>query len=230
MRRHLPVAALLLAGCAKNGAVVDAGRLERLDPPVEVYAAVEATGVESRRIKGFTQAEPVGCSASPDVPTVEQFTIVLAALAADPALDGVVEVVLLADGCARLLEFREGGQVRRWELRRFVHVWTPVITWDFEPGVKRPSTIDRYALVEPLHRFGEWKGDELHRKRFVRPNGVYDYTHYRGEQALYAREPGREPQRISSNGSSPRCRTDGTNHCDDLEKKRWSRFNSGTDF
>jgi len=168
--------------------------------------------------------------ASAEVPTAEQFTMILAALAADPAPDGSVEVIALADGCARLVEVRQGGQVRRWELLRFVGGSSPAIIWDFEPGLKRPATIDRYAFVEPLHRFGEWAGEELHRKRFVRPNGVYDYTHYRGEQALYAQEPGQKPQRISTNATSPRCRTDGTNHCDDLEKKRWSRFNSGTDF
>lgn len=214
-------------------ALADAGTAVNREspvPPSEVYVAAETSRVEPRRIEGFTRAEPVACSANAEAPTANQFASLLAALAADPAPDGTLEVVALADGCARLLEVREGGHVRRWELRRFVQSWTTEITWDFEPGVKRPSTIDRYAFVEPLHRFGEWNGDELHRKRFVRPKGVYDYTHYRGEQALYAQEPGQKPRRIASSATSPRCRADGTNHCDDLEKKRWSRFMSGTDF
>ncbi len=197
-------------------------------PPSERWAPLAGDRAPTH-LDGFGPQTPSGdCANLRAVPTAEQLARVQGALAAAPEADGVFEVVLLADGCARLVEWRTAGDVRRWELRRFWQgAWKPAVQWDFDPGVKRPSTVDRYGMQEGLHRFGEWAKDEVHRKTFWaldRPPASATYTHYRGESALFVE--GNPSQKISANHATKSCRLDGSNHCDALEAQRFRFFDN----
>lgn len=198
--------------------------VENPPPPGEAWVEPKLDAAPPTRLAGFSAAEPGTCADVRAVPDAAQWASMLSALAAEPAPTGVFEVVALADGCARLVEYRAAGTVQRWELRRFGAAgWEAQITWDFDPGVARPSTIDRFSLTEPLNRFGEWAKGEVHRKRFV-ANGERVFTHYRGEPAVYAVEPGAPPRRVSSDTPTSSCRLDGSNHCDRPEEQRRWRF------
>ncbi|MFT3711332.1 MAG: hypothetical protein QM817_27180 [Archangium sp.] len=190
--------------------------------PTEVWVAPSEIS-STRRLAGFTQQEPSGC-AQEAIPDPAQWAAVQKALADEASPDGAFEVVATGDGCARLVELRQGGDVQRWEWRRFTTAdgWKTRITWDFDAHVRRPTTIDRFSLTVALNRYGEWAKDELHRKRF----GDFVYTHYRGEAALYAEQRGATPQRISSDTVTVSCRTDGSNHCDSMEREAHWRFDN----
>lgn len=194
-------------------------------PPSEAWREPVLPEGAPKLLEGFSFAAPITpCPATNDIPDAAQWSAMHASLAAEPAPTGVFEVVALADGCARFVEYRRDGHVLRWELRRFRSgAWTPRITWDFDPDVTRPTTIDRFSLTVALNRFGEWAKDEVHRKRFTGPQDA-TYTHYRGEAALYAEQPGAPPRRISSDTATYSCRTDGSNHCDRLEQRAHDFF------
>ena len=199
-------------------------------PPTEVWAPLADADRAPKRLEAFSQAEPSGCTAPNAIPSPEQFAKLLGALASEPAAVGVFEVVALANGCSRLVEWRAGGEVRRWELRRFwKDAWVTGVRWDFDPGVKRPSTVDRYGLQSAMHRFGEWAKGEVHQKTFRQLDSKQpplQLTHYAGEDALYATGDGAANQRISSNHTTRSCRLDGSNHCDDLEGQAYRWFES----
>jgi hypothetical protein len=202
--------------------------IDKPPPPSEAWKEPELSDAEPKRLGGATlEANPAKqCTEPNKIPEEAEYQQALSALAAESATDGVFQVELLANGCARLIEWRKGGEVQRWELRRRVadDEWQRFIQWDFDPGVKRPSTVHRFALTTPLDRFGEWEKDEVHRKRFVfttLPAREETFVHYRGENALFT-----GTQRISSNVPTSSCRRDGSNHCDHLERDAWWRFSN----
>lgn len=194
-------------------------------PPSEAWSEPQLSDAKPRHLGGVSLegTPPPRCVGKP-LPDEAQYQLALSALAAEPAREGAFDVELLPSGCARLIEWRKGGDVQRWELRRLVEgEWKRTIQWDFDAGVKRPSTVHRFALSVPLDRFGEWEKDEVHRKRYLLASREEVFTHYRGEHALFA-EQGGAPQRISSNVPTASCRLDGSNHCDNLEQERWWKF------
>ncbi|MBK7862496.1 MAG: hypothetical protein IPJ65_28590 [Archangiaceae bacterium] len=150
-----------------------------------------------------------------------------AALAADPRKDGAVEVAALPDGCARLVEHRSAGDVVRWELQRKVgRAWETAVTWDFDRGVRRPTTIGPFSMFTDLNQQGEWAGDQVHRKRFSRfaPDGGVTsttlITHFHGQPVIQI-ETAEGKRTEASNRSERVCRNDGTGHCDNLQRDQF---------
>ncbi len=248
VRRHLQLTLLLAAACPARAPAPAApaekveewtlpdGRLargvrdvENPAPPSEKFVPVPWPSSPPALLPGSGSTAPASCPSTAEVPTPAQFTALLDALAAAGADD--VEAVALKNGCARLRQLRASGFVARWQLRRWVSGgWVAAVDWEFDPGLKRPTTVSRYDLVAPLDRFGEWARDEVHHKRFVTlargAPRVSDFTHYRGEPALYQRGP--PPKRISSDRAPIVCRADGSNHCDSLEWEWHAAFEAGT--